>query len=470
MLDFPGVEDDSSGSNPVSRKAHQVLKEAFHNLKKYYEDAKVKNVELREKLKQRERDSSHTEEELKNLLEKSYDAYKGKCDENKELTKKITELKKELKQNNKETPSEDEVKSQQRKYKTVIEEFSKMGLDVVEGKDKHSVILIERDNLKKWIEGISDGNLTVVSKGSSLMGKTSEIDRTGALNKDIDEEKQKLKVRVIFLQKKIHLEADKYNGLHRLYRITMEQNLQFRKLIQRVHDGNAQKGMSPVAQQTRTVTCKSVQTEVESMLTFVKHRVSEMKQVGEILNIHNKSLRALISLSERNTSQFLKVISERKRGEVLLNTQLSDLPDQAEGGTNQISQMQRKSQRQFEDVGSEDQRLSMPVQESKMLRLTRTEDNTEFSNEATNDRRTISEDRGTNSPSRQTDVSMATVRSDTSRTGESDVEVIEEEDEPYGAASAATEKWCPVCEDFFPASCEQSEFERHVQQHFETDS
>ena len=229
-------------------------------------------------------------------------------------------------------------------------------------------------------------------------------------------------------------------------------------------------GMPPVAQQTRTVSCKSVQTKVESMLTFVKDRVSQMKQVGEILNNHNKSLRVLISLSERNTSQFLKVVSERKRGEVPLNTQGSDLPDQAEGGTNQIYQMERKSQRQFEDVGSENERLSMPVQESKMLRLTRTEDNTEFSNEATNDRRTISEDRGTNSPSRQTDVSMATVRSDPSRTGESDVEVIEEEDEPYGAASAATEKWCPVCEKFFPASCEQIEFERHVQQHFEADS
>lgn len=474
MLDFPGVEDDSSGSNPVSREAHQALKEAFHSLKKYYDDAKVKNVELREKLKQRERDSSHTEEELKNLLQKSYDAFKEKCEENKELTKKITELKKELKQNNREThscsPSEEEVKSQQRKYKTVIEEFSKMGLDVVEGKDKQSVILIERDNLKKWIEGISDGNLTVVSKGSSLMGKTSEIDRTGALNKDIDEEKQRLRAQVIFLRRQIHDEADKYSGLHRLYKISMEKNLQFRKHIQRVHDGNAQKGMSPVAQQTRTVTSKSVQTKVESMLTFVKHRVSEMKQVGEILNNHNKSLRILINLSETNTSQFLKVVSERKRREVPLNTQRSDLPDQAEGGTNQISQMQRKSQRQFEDVGSEDEHLSMPVQESKMLRLTRTEDNTEFSNEATNDRRTISVDRGTNSPSRQTDVSMATVRSDTSRTGESDVEVIEEEDEPYGAASAATEKWCPLCEVFFPASCEQSEFERHVQQHFETDS
>ncbi|XP_067020569.1 lamin-like protein [Acropora muricata] len=457
VLDFPGVEDDSSGSNPVSREAHQVLKEAFHSLKKYYEDAKVKNVELREKLKQRERDSSHTEEELKNLLEKSYDAFKGKCEENEELTKKITELEKELKQNNKEThscsPSEDEVKSEQRKYKAVIEEFSKMGLDVVEGKDKHSVILIERDNLKNWIEGISDGNLTVV-----------------ALNKDIDEEKQRLRAQVIFLRRQIHDEADKYSGLHRLYRITMEKNFQFRKHIQRVHDGNSQKGMSPVAQQTRTVSCKSVQTKVESMLTFVKDRVSQMKQVGEILNNHNKSLRVLISLSERNTSQFLKVVSERKRGEVPLNTQGSDLPDQAEGGTNQIYQMERKSQRQFEDVGSENERLSMPVQESKMLRLTRTEDNTEFSNEVTNDRRTISEDRGTNSPSRQTDVSMATVRSDTSRTGESDVEVIEEEDEPYGAASAATEKWCPICEDFFPASCEQSEFERHVQQHFEADS
>lgn len=55
-------------------------------------------MELKEKLKQRERDSSHTEEELKNLLQKSYDAFKEKCEENKELTKKITELKKELKQ------------------------------------------------------------------------------------------------------------------------------------------------------------------------------------------------------------------------------------------------------------------------------------------------------------------------------------------------------------------------------------
>lgn len=71
---------------------------AFHSLKKYFDEAKVKNAELRAKLKQRERDSVHTEEELKNLLQKSYDAFKEKCEENKELTKKITELKKELKQ------------------------------------------------------------------------------------------------------------------------------------------------------------------------------------------------------------------------------------------------------------------------------------------------------------------------------------------------------------------------------------
>lgn len=29
VLDFPGVEDDSSGSNPVSREAHQFLKEGM---------------------------------------------------------------------------------------------------------------------------------------------------------------------------------------------------------------------------------------------------------------------------------------------------------------------------------------------------------------------------------------------------------------------------------------------------------
>ena len=55
-------------------------------------------MELSEKLKQRERDSSRTEEELKNLLQKSYNVFKEKCAENEELTKKITELKKELKQ------------------------------------------------------------------------------------------------------------------------------------------------------------------------------------------------------------------------------------------------------------------------------------------------------------------------------------------------------------------------------------
>lgn len=134
------------------------------------------------------------------------------------------------------------MKSQQRKYKTVIEEFSKMGLDVVEGRDKQSVILRERDNLKKWIEGISDGNLSVVSKGSSSMDKTSEIDRTVTFNKEIDKEKEKLKAEVIRLKRKIYDEADKYNGFYRVYKAAMEQNLQFRKEIQRVRNGNAQKG------------------------------------------------------------------------------------------------------------------------------------------------------------------------------------------------------------------------------------
>ena len=134
------------------------------------------------------------------------------------------------------------MKSQQRKYKTVIEEFSKMGLDVVEGIDKQSVILRERNNLKKWIEGISDGNLSVVSKGSSSMDKTSEIDRTVTFNKEIDKDKEKLKAEVIRLNRVIYDEADKYNGLYMVCKAAMEQNLQFRKQIQRVRNGNAQKG------------------------------------------------------------------------------------------------------------------------------------------------------------------------------------------------------------------------------------
>ena len=76
---------------------------AFRNLKKYYDETKAKNVELMAKLKQRERKSSHTElfqerDNLKSHLQKSYDAFKEKCEQNEELTKKIVELTKELKQ------------------------------------------------------------------------------------------------------------------------------------------------------------------------------------------------------------------------------------------------------------------------------------------------------------------------------------------------------------------------------------
>ena len=58
-------------------------------------------------------------------------------------------------------------------------------------------------------------------------------------------------------------------------------------------------------------------------------------------------------------------------------------------------------------------------------------------------------------------VSMTTYLSENAWTGESDIEVIEEEEDFIGATPSRG-KICPVCERFFPDSYGQQEFELHV--------
>ena len=61
---------------------------------------------------------------------------------------------------------------------------------------------------------------------------------------------------------------------------------------------------------------------------------------------------------------------------------------------------------------------------------------------------------------------MATGVSDGTWTGESDIEVIEE-DEDFVGAGLPRGKICPVCDRFFPESFSQRDFEMHVNEHFD---
>ena len=62
---------------------------------------------------------------------------------------------------------------------------------------------------------------------------------------------------------------------------------------------------------------------------------------------------------------------------------------------------------------------------------------------------------------------MGTFLSENTGTGESDIEIIDEED--FIGATPVVGKICPMCEKFFPESYGQRNFEDHVQQHFGDD-
>ena len=62
---------------------------------------------------------------------------------------------------------------------------------------------------------------------------------------------------------------------------------------------------------------------------------------------------------------------------------------------------------------------------------------------------------------------MGTFLAENTGTGESDIEIIDEED--FIGATPVVGKICPMCEKFFPESYGQRNFEDHVQQHFGDD-
>lgn len=140
--------------------------------------------------------------------------------------------------------SEEEAKLEKKKYKTIIEELKIIGLEVVEEKEKLFILLTERDNLKKWIEEKSDGNITIVIKGRTLENKATETEviLTRQENYEQAEGKRKrVEAEVIILRQKIEDQAQELNRFYKVFKEVMTQNKILREKEQgkEIEGGNA---------------------------------------------------------------------------------------------------------------------------------------------------------------------------------------------------------------------------------------
>ena len=230
-----------------------------------------------------------------------------------------------------------------------------------------------------------------------------------------------------------------------------------------------------MAQRITTQTGTALRQKAESMLANTREQVAEIRQVTEHLDKQNKSLRTLIDLQEKTTEDFLQSVGAPTPREVSDSPGVRATSDEGAGAARPFAQGQRRIEGNFERAFADDAPLSIAIQETEMRKLKSTGANAEFSSEAMANLRLSGSDGGmaptgafsTGLEGRA--VSMATAASETTWTGESDIEVIEEEEDFIGATSSRG-KLCPVCECFFPSSYDQYEFERHVQRHFDDDA
>ena len=125
----------------------------------------------------------------------------------------------------------------------------------------------------------------------------------------------------------------------------------------------------------------------------------------------------------------------------------------------------------FERVMGDDAPLSIAVQESNLNRAKRSETGgaASVSQRVSGERNVAPFSAVSSRTPEGRAVSMTTFLSENTWTGESDIEVIEEEEDFIGATPSRG-KLCPVCERFFPDSYGQTEFELHVNQHFAEDA
>ena len=207
--------------------------------------------------------------------------------------------------------------------------------------------------------------------------------------------------------------------------------------------------------------------KVDSILSTAQEQTAEVRQVKEHLDKQNSSLRTLMEITDKTVQDFERLVSAPK---VTRNVSVysegtgSRWPE--EGAT---ALPQREGS--FERVMGDDAPLSIPVQESKLYRVKTSEETSGaaiITKGVTGGRNTAPFSAASSRAPEGRAVAMTTFLSENTWTGESDIEVIEEEEDFIGATPSRG-RICPVCERFFPDSYGQKEFEIHVNQHFEED-
>ena len=220
------------------------------------------------------------------------------------------------------------------------------------------------------------------------------------------------------------------------------------------------------------------QKRAETILATAQEQVVEMREVKKHLDKQNISLRTLIDLTDKTTKDFEDLVSAPKAKQNFDDSRgiypPGGSPRWPEEGAISLPQGERnRGEGNFEREFSDDAPLSIPVQESNLLRYKRNDEAGEsmFAERLSGERNFVASSsmhssRGGGGKA----VSMPTFLSESTWTGESDgIEVIEEEEDFIGATPSRG-KSCPVCERFFPDSYGQSEFELHVNQHFGDDA
>lgn len=214
-------------------------------------------------------------------------------------------------------------------------------------------------------------------------------------------------------------------------------------------------------------------------MSTAQEQVAEMRQVKEHLEQQNKSLRALADLTDKTTSDFVRLVNTPKAKQNFDDSRgispEGKSPGWQEEGAINLPQGQRNvGEENFERAFSNDAPLSIAVQESNLHRF----NSSEVAGESVFTQR-LSGGQNFLAPSSAASsrggegraVPMSTFLSESTWTGESGdgIEVIEEEEDFIGATPSRG-KICPMCERFFPDSYGQKEFELHVEQHFSEDA
>lgn len=208
--------------------------------------------------------------------------------------------------------------------------------------------------------------------------------------------------------------------------------------------------------------------KAESLLAAVRTQAAEVKQAKQHVDRQNKSLRTLVDLTEKIAKDFTQLVTSSKPQEASGSPGENESSQGAVGGVLSMSQGQGTGEETFERVFDDDAPLSIPVQETELdrLRNSKAKAKLEFSSGAMYNPRLITRETIASPSTPGRTVPMATGVSDGTWTGESDIEVIEE-DEDFVGAGLPRGKICPVCDRFFPESFSQRDFEMHVNEHFD---